>query len=101
MCYKSSVKWNNVLSFWVWSEPNGELAKYLEGLAEAEDVQSYVKENAFGQPPVNSSHPDWGFYSKVLNAMKIKQQNWLKCFLFTQENGANLKLFANKLYSVC
>ncbi|ESR43559.1 hypothetical protein CICLE_v10013817mg [Citrus x clementina] len=56
-------------------KPNGELAKYLEGLAEAEDVQSYVKENAFGQPPVNSSHPDWGFYSKVLNAMKIKYQN--------------------------
>ncbi|KDO61013.1 hypothetical protein CISIN_1g0419102mg, partial [Citrus sinensis] len=48
-------------------KPNGELAKYLEGLAEAEDVQSYVKENAFGQPPVNSSHPDWRFYCKSVS----------------------------------
>jgi len=46
-------------------DPNGELCKYLKGLAEAEDVQSYVKDNAFGVPAITSSHPDWDFYSRV------------------------------------
>ncbi|KAJ0088749.1 hypothetical protein Patl1_32357 [Pistacia atlantica] len=50
--------------------PKGELAKYLEGLAEADDVQSHVKENPFGQPAVNPSHPDWGFYCKVIRELR-------------------------------
>jgi len=33
-------------------DPNGDLCKYLKGVAEAEDVQSYVKDNAFGLPPL-------------------------------------------------
>jgi hypothetical protein len=37
----------------------------LEGVAEAEDVQSYVKDNAFGEPAITPSHPDWAFYSRV------------------------------------
>jgi hypothetical protein len=51
-------------------DPNGELCKYLKGLAEAEDVQSYVKENAFGVPAITSSHPDWGFYSRVRSRLR-------------------------------
>ncbi|MCI21887.1 NLI interacting factor-like phosphatase, partial [Trifolium medium] len=48
--------------------PNGELCEYLKGVAEAEDVQSYVKNNAFGIPAINlksSGHPEWNFYFKV------------------------------------
>ncbi|KAK7244985.1 hypothetical protein RIF29_39814 [Crotalaria pallida] len=46
-------------------DPKGELCSYLEGVAAAQDVQSYVKENPFGQPAITSSHVDWDFYSKV------------------------------------
>ncbi|KAK7244984.1 hypothetical protein RIF29_39813 [Crotalaria pallida] len=45
-------------------DPKGELCLYLEGLANANDVQSFVKENPFGQPAITSSHPDWDYYSK-------------------------------------
>jgi len=37
----------------------------LKGVAEAEDVPSYVKDNAFGVPAITTSHPDWAFYSRV------------------------------------
>ncbi|KAK2418349.1 putative FCP1 proteiny domain-containing protein [Trifolium repens] len=46
-------------------DPNGELCEYLRGVAEAKDVQSYVKNNPFGEPPITSSHPDWKYYFKV------------------------------------
>ncbi|XP_050910458.1 uncharacterized protein LOC127125701 isoform X1 [Lathyrus oleraceus] len=46
-------------------DPKGELCKYLKGLAEADDVQAYVKENCFGIPAITSSHSDWSFYSRV------------------------------------
>ncbi|CAJ2632438.1 unnamed protein product [Trifolium pratense] len=50
-------------------DPNGELCEYLKGVAEAEDVQSYVKNNAFGIPAINlkssSGHPERNFYFTV------------------------------------
>ncbi|TXG58356.1 hypothetical protein EZV62_016185 [Acer yangbiense] len=46
--------------------PEGELRLYLEGLVDAEDVPSYVKDHSFGQPAITSMHPDWDFYSKVI-----------------------------------
>ncbi|KAK6943971.1 FCP1 homology domain [Dillenia turbinata] len=45
--------------------PKGELRMYLKGLADAEDVPSYLKEHKFGQPAMAPGHPDWGFYVKV------------------------------------
>ncbi|KAM5559568.1 hypothetical protein ABKV19_020968 [Rosa sericea] len=46
--------------------PNGELRLYLEGLADADDVTSYVKDHPFGQPAITTTHSDWDFYSKIL-----------------------------------
>jgi len=46
-------------------DPNGELCEYLKGVAEAEDVQSFVKDNAFGLPALTSTHPHWNFYSRL------------------------------------
>ncbi|KAL0896891.1 hypothetical protein Bca101_080852 [Brassica carinata] len=46
-------------------DPEGEFCSYLDDLANASDVQAYIKENSFGQPKIDSSHPDWSFYSKV------------------------------------
>ncbi|KAF8101789.1 hypothetical protein N665_0201s0105 [Sinapis alba] len=47
-------------------DPEGEFCSYLDDLANSLDVQDYVKEHSFGQPMIDSSHPDWSFYSKVI-----------------------------------
>lgn len=44
----------------------GELRKYLDGVADADDVPTYVKEHSFGQPAITPSHPQWNFYSKIV-----------------------------------
>ncbi|XP_027349192.1 uncharacterized protein LOC113860861 [Abrus precatorius] len=46
-------------------DPKGALCLYLKGVAESHDIQSYVKNNPFGQPEISTDHPDWKFYSLV------------------------------------
>ncbi|KAK4427692.1 hypothetical protein Salat_1538200 [Sesamum alatum] len=48
--------------------PGGDLRVYLEGLAMAENVQEYVKQNPFGQRPITEKNLSWGFYLKVIEA---------------------------------
>ncbi|CAL9226891.1 unnamed protein product [Arabidopsis halleri] len=48
----------------------GELRKYLERLADAENVQKFVAENPFGQTAITETHESWEFYSKVVEAYK-------------------------------
>ncbi|KAI3463819.1 hypothetical protein Pfo_020482 [Paulownia fortunei] len=48
--------------------PRGDLHVYLEGLAMAENVQEYVKQNPFGQRPITEKNLSWGFYLKVIEA---------------------------------
>ncbi|XP_015695065.1 uncharacterized protein LOC102713103 isoform X2 [Oryza brachyantha] len=50
--------------------PGGDLRVYLENLAAAADVQSYVREHPFGQPSITKSHQHWGFYVKVLESLE-------------------------------
>ena len=45
---------------------NGELRLYLDGLASAYDVPSYVKAHPFGQPAITPMHSDWHYYSKII-----------------------------------
>ncbi|RAL43723.1 hypothetical protein DM860_014224 [Cuscuta australis] len=45
----------------------GELRSFLEGVAEVDDVPTYVKENRIGQPPITPSHPDWKYYEKIVH----------------------------------
>ncbi|CAL9026584.1 unnamed protein product [Prunus brigantina] len=47
--------------------PKGELRLYLEGLADADDVTSYVEEHPIGQPAITSAHADWDFYSNIIS----------------------------------
>ncbi|KAM0053480.1 hypothetical protein Hdeb2414_s0007g00260051 [Helianthus debilis subsp. tardiflorus] len=54
--------------------PNSELRVFLEGLAEAKDVQSYVKAHPIGDPAITSSHPDWEYYSKIIRAFGKRVQ---------------------------
>ncbi|KAL0410039.1 UNVERIFIED_CONTAM: hypothetical protein Slati_3593600 [Sesamum latifolium] len=46
--------------------PNGELCKFLDGLSDAKDVPSYVKDHRIGQPAITPSHPDWSYYAKIV-----------------------------------
>ncbi|XP_050380371.1 uncharacterized protein LOC126797713 [Argentina anserina] len=50
-------------------DPKKELGEYLSGLAVADDVQLYVKQNPFGLPAISSRHPDWNFYSAVIRKL--------------------------------
>ncbi|CAA6662918.1 unnamed protein product [Spirodela intermedia] len=49
--------------------PGGDLRDYLEGLAAAEDVQSYVAWRPFGQPPILPGCPSWSFYLRIIERM--------------------------------
>jgi len=46
-------------------DPEEEFCSYLDGLANSSDVQAYIKEHPFGQPMIDSSHPDWSYYRRV------------------------------------
>ncbi|PKA49729.1 hypothetical protein AXF42_Ash004270 [Apostasia shenzhenica] len=45
--------------------PGGDIRVFLEGVAEADDVQEYVKEHPFGQQAITSEHEMWNFYRKI------------------------------------
>ncbi|KAL8204954.1 hypothetical protein R6Q57_010577 [Mikania cordata] len=47
---------------------NGEFRVFLDGLAEANDVPSYVKDHPIGKPAITPSHADWDYYSKIIHA---------------------------------
>lgn len=51
--------------------PNGELRLYLDGLARAADVPAYVKEHPFGQSAITAIHPDWDFYSNIIDSSQL------------------------------
>ncbi|KAK2981519.1 hypothetical protein RJ640_030981 [Escallonia rubra] len=46
--------------------PKSELRSYLDGLADADDVPSYVKKHPFGQPAITPSHSNWDYYAKII-----------------------------------
>lgn len=50
--------------------PEGKLRDFLHGLAEAKDVQTYVKDNPFGEPEITPSHPEWNYYSKIIHSIE-------------------------------
>ncbi|KAJ1386231.1 HAD superfamily [Sesbania bispinosa] len=39
------------------------------GLANAEDMRDYIKENPFGQPPITETSKDWHYYLQVLRTL--------------------------------
>ncbi|XP_076944270.1 uncharacterized protein LOC143614835 [Bidens hawaiensis] len=53
--------------------PNGEMRVFLDGLADAKDVQSYVKAHPIGDPAITSSHADWDYYSKIIRYFGKKE----------------------------
>ncbi|KAF5784148.1 putative FCP1 domain, HAD superfamily protein [Helianthus annuus] len=53
--------------------PNGELRVFLAGLAEAEDVPTYVEDHPIGDPEIMPSHPDWDHYCKIICCINKKR----------------------------
>ncbi|KAI3743499.1 hypothetical protein L1987_61209 [Smallanthus sonchifolius] len=53
--------------------PKGELRVFLEGLAEAEDVQTYVQEHPIWEPDILPSHPNWDYYCKIICSFNKKK----------------------------
>ncbi|KAK1263878.1 hypothetical protein QJS04_geneDACA008379 [Acorus gramineus] len=51
----------------------GELRVFLDGLAEAEDIPSYVASHPFGQPAITDADPNWDFYSEIIHAFSNDQ----------------------------
>ncbi|XP_076949979.1 putative FCP1 homology domain-containing protein C1271.03c [Bidens hawaiensis] len=60
--------------------PKGKLRVFLNGLAKAEDVQSYVESHPIGDPEITPSHPEWDYYCKVI------------CSFNKKRNGDDVKL---------
>ncbi|KAL6318912.1 hypothetical protein AAG906_001385 [Vitis piasezkii] len=52
----------------------GKLRVYLEGLAMADNVQKYVKQNPFGQRAITKSSATWTYYSKVVSKYSYTQE---------------------------
>ncbi|XP_076884570.1 uncharacterized protein LOC143533785 [Bidens hawaiensis] len=55
--------------------PNGEMRVFLDGLADAKDVQSYVKDHPIGDPAITSSHADWDYYSNIIRSFGKKESS--------------------------
>ncbi|OIW20126.1 hypothetical protein TanjilG_01899 [Lupinus angustifolius] len=55
--------------------PGGDLRVYLEGLAMAGNVQEYISSNPFGQRPIREANPSWGYYQKVIEAVKGRRKS--------------------------
>ncbi|KAG2629868.1 hypothetical protein PVAP13_3KG507706, partial [Panicum virgatum] len=46
--------------------PSGDLRVYLQNLATTDDVQTYVRDNPFGEPCITDRDPHWDFYSQIV-----------------------------------
>ncbi|KAJ8537698.1 hypothetical protein K7X08_014238 [Anisodus acutangulus] len=55
--------------------PKGDMQKFLDGLVDADDVPTYVKEHPLiGQPAITASHRDWDYYAKIIRFVGIKKE---------------------------
>ncbi|KAK4348419.1 hypothetical protein RND71_031174 [Anisodus tanguticus] len=53
-------------------DPKGDMQKFLDGLVDADDVPTYVKEHPLiGQPAITASHRDWDYYAKIIRIVGI------------------------------
>ncbi|XP_071731012.1 uncharacterized protein [Rutidosis leptorrhynchoides] len=48
--------------------PKGKLRSFLEGLAAADDVKTYVEQHPLGQGAIDQNSQNWAFYSRVLKS---------------------------------
>lgn len=65
---------NEFSNLWFTLATGGKLRVYLEGLAMADNVQKYVKQNPFGQRAITKSSATWTYYSKVVSKYSYTQE---------------------------
>ncbi|XP_058728611.1 uncharacterized FCP1 homology domain-containing protein C1271.03c-like [Vicia villosa] len=51
----------------------GDLRRYLDGLASAENMLNYVEEHPFGQERITEKDESWDFYLNVINSVSVCQ----------------------------
>ncbi|CAI8605928.1 unnamed protein product [Vicia faba] len=49
----------------------GDLRRYLDGLASAENMLKYVEEHLFGQERISETDESWDFYLNVINSVSV------------------------------
>ncbi|KAK2359568.1 putative FCP1 proteiny domain-containing protein [Trifolium repens] len=54
--------------------PKGNLRKYLDRLATAEDMLKFVEQNPYGQKPISETSESWDFYSRILSRLQPKKK---------------------------
>jgi hypothetical protein len=55
------------------SAAGGDLRRYLEGLANAENMLKYVEQHPFGQERITETNESWDFYLNVINSLSACQ----------------------------
>jgi hypothetical protein len=55
------------------SAAGGDLRRYLDGLANAENMVKYVEQHPFGQQRITEKSEFWDFYLKVINSLSVCQ----------------------------
>jgi hypothetical protein len=63
------------IPFLLLTGPKGDLRAYLERLAMADNVQKFVESNPFGQRPIREANPSWGYYLKVIESVKYREND--------------------------
>ncbi|XP_076907777.1 uncharacterized protein LOC143564360 isoform X1 [Bidens hawaiensis] len=53
--------------------PDGDLRNYLERLAASDNVQKFIEQNPFGQPPITRDNVSWDFYHKIICSRSRKK----------------------------
>jgi hypothetical protein len=57
----------------ILSAAGGDLRRYLDGLANAENMVKYVEQHPFGQQRITEKSELWDFYLKVINSLSVCQ----------------------------
>ncbi|CDP12466.1 unnamed protein product [Coffea canephora] len=52
--------------------PEGDFVRYLKKLADADNVQEFMKQNPFGQSPITEGYEDWNFYSNIVSNLGLQ-----------------------------
>lgn len=59
--------------FFFLSAAGGDLRRYVEGLANAENMLMYVEQHPFGQERITEKSESWDFYLNVINSLSACQ----------------------------
>ena len=56
-----------------FADPEGGFVEYLKKLADAQNVQQFIKDNAFGQSPIAEGSADCKFYTEVVSKLGLEK----------------------------